>query len=56
MLVDLLPVIAAMAVLVALPVLALRAMGRRRSYCGHDPNQCFWCDRRCEYYHLKQVD
>lgn len=52
---DLLPVLFVAGVAVLIPLLLLRALGRRRENCGDPPGNCFWCDRECDYYRLKKV-
>lgn len=52
---DLLPVLSVTAALLVLPMLGMWAIRGRKAYCGHQPNQCFWCNRHCEHYALKEV-
>lgn len=56
MLTDLWPVLAVALAAVAVPLFLLRAIRGRTRYCGHSPDQCFWCGRGCRFYRLDEVD
>jgi hypothetical protein len=55
MFMDILPILGLALIMVALPVVMLRALRSRTGYCGEDPKQCFNCNRDCEYFHLTPV-
>ena len=54
-LLDLLPVLFAAAAAVLIPLLLVRAVGRRKENCGDRHGNCLWCDRECDYYRLDKV-
>lgn len=50
-----LPILVFSAALVLLPAAILHCIRKRQTYCGKEPDPCFWCRRRCDYYNLGEA-